>query len=106
MAEAGASDATLMAVSGHMSRRMAGALQLCAHGGETHGVGQTGKRFDGQACRASATRNSWEGKLNGYVAIHVTKTPSEPSLRLYSLDLNGGRSRARTADLLLVRQAL
>ena len=43
---------------------------------------------------------------SGYVKIRVMNTPSDISLCVFPLELGGGRSRARTADLLLVRQAL
>src|ERR1017187_3959153 len=83
----------------------AGTLQPRADGWEAHGIGQTGKRSDGWASGRESAR-SGEGELSGYVTSHVTHTPSELALCLYLLDLNGGRDRTRTCDLLRVKQAL
>ena len=47
-----------------------------------------------------------ESELRLYVTIHVTTSPSNSSLCLYPLELNGGRDRTRTCDLLRVKQAL
>jgi len=94
MAEAGASDATLMAVAGHMSRRM---LEHCA--------GKTGKWSDGRALANESIRVE-ESELKLHVTIHVTTTPSNSSSCLYLPEINGGRDRTRTCDLLRVKQAL
>ena len=101
MAEAGASDATLMAVAGHIVASHARTLQPCTHGREPHGAGKTGKRFDGRALGNESTRNE-QSELSPY----VTTTPSNSSLCLYLLEMNGGRDRTRTCDLLRVKQAL
>ena len=47
-----------------------------------------------------------ESELRLYVTIHVTTSPSNSSLCLYPLELNGGRDRTRTCDLLRVKQCL
>jgi hypothetical protein len=44
--------------------------------------------------------------LRPYVTIHVTTTPSNSSRCLYLPEMNGGRDRTRTCDLLRVKQAL
>ena len=47
-----------------------------------------------------------ESELRPRVTIHVTTTLSNSSLCLNLLELNGGRGRTRTCDLLRVKQAL
>jgi hypothetical protein len=42
--------------------------------------------------------------LRPYVTIHVTTTPSNSSLCLYLPEMNGGRDRTRTCDLLRVKE--
>ena len=76
------------------------------------GVRRTGKRHVAPLKEA----NEWalgneparieEGVLKLYVTIHVTTTPSNSSVCLYLLEVNGGRDRTRTCDLLRVKQAL
>jgi len=88
-----------MAVSGHMSRRM---LEHYSH--VRMAAKRTGKRVDGWASGRGSTRSS-EGKLS-YVTICVANTPSAISLCLHVLEMNGGRGRTRTCDLLRVKQAL
>jgi hypothetical protein len=106
MAEAGASDATLMAVAGHMSRRM---LEHYSH------VRMAAKRtaleklesglmrgaLGNEPARIHPWRTVEESELRPYVTIHVTNS----SLFLYLLEINGGRARTRTCDLLRVKQA-
>jgi hypothetical protein len=74
------------------------------------GAGKTGKRFDGWAlgnepARGHLSRRSKESELSPYVAIHVTTTPSNSSHCLDLSEMNGGRGRTRTCDLLRVKQA-
>ena len=54
----------------------AGTLQPRSHGSKADGAGQVGKRSDGRTFNRESIR-SWEGKLSGYVTIHVTNTPSD-----------------------------
>src|SRR5689334_17128939 len=76
-----------------------GTLQPCAHGCEAHCTRQAGKRSDGWGFGRDSTR-SGEGKLTGYVTIHVTITLPVFSVCLYPSEKNGGRDRTRTCDLL------
>jgi uncharacterized protein DUF5615 len=89
MAEAGASDATLMAVAGHMSRRM---LEHYSH------VRMAAKR--------TALEKLESSLMGGLGNEPSNPRPSESSRFLYLLDVNGGRDRTRTCDLLRVKQAL
>lgn len=82
-----------------------GILQPRADGREAHGTGQIGKWSDGRASGENSAR-SWEGKLNGYVTIHVTTTLPELLFCLYLFEVNGGLDRIRICDLLRVKQAL
>ena len=76
-----------------------------SHGREALGAGKTGKRSDGRVLGNEPDRVE-ESELKLYVTIHVTTTPSNSSLCLYLLEMNGGRDRTRTCDLLRVKQAL
>ena len=80
-------------------------LQPRAHGRQALGAGKTRKRSDGWAFGNESPRVE-EGELKLYVTIHVTTTPSNSSLCLYLREMNGGRDRTRTCDLLRVKQAL
>jgi hypothetical protein len=78
-------------------------------------MGATAERSRDRS-RAGRVSNGWslgndsasveEGELRPYVTIHVTTTPSNSSLCLYLPEMNGGRGRTRTCDLLRVKQAL
>ena len=81
------------------------ALQPRTHRREALGAGKTGKRSDGWAVGNEPARVE-EGELKLYITIHVTTTPYNFSLCLYLLEINGGRGRTRTCDLLRVKQAL
>jgi hypothetical protein len=105
MAEAGASDGHANGGRGPHVPTNAGTLQPRAYGREAHSAGKTGKRSDGWALGNESARVK-ERELKPYVTIHVTTTPSNSSLCLNLIEMNGGRARTRTVDLLRVKQAL
>ena len=77
--------------------------QVARVGRQAHGAGKTGKRPDGWALGDESARVK-ESELRPYVTIHVTTTPPNSSLSLYLLEMNGGRDRTRTCDLVRVNQ--
>jgi len=91
LSEAGVTDATLMAVSGHMSRRM---LEHYSHG-----------RMAAKRTVLDQLESGLMGTLgNGPRGIRAGKLKG---LRHEApLEMNGGRDRTRTCDLLRVKQAL
>jgi len=106
LAEAGAPDATLMALAGHMSRRMLEHYSHVRMAAKRHAVELlTGGLLEAPTLKEPKTDPSSKLK-NVYVTIHVTigQLPLWPSSHLIEFD--GGRDRTRTCDLLRVKQAL
>ena len=97
LGESGASDQTIMAIAGHVSRKMS---EHYSH------IRLEAKR---EALNALSGRPSGKGTGGGqadsHVTNHVTRTPSEafPSPQL--INKCGGADETRTRDLLRDRQA-
>ncbi len=100
MAEAGAYDATLMAVAGHMSRRMLGQYSHVRMAAKRTALEKLESGLMGVLCNEPTRVEESE------LSPHVTTTPSNSSLCLYLFEMCGGRDRTRTCDLLRVKQAL
>ena len=97
LSEGQGSDQTIMSIAGHISPRM---LRLYSH------VRMQAKRqaLDALSARPPATNG---GRSDGsYDTKHDTKSPAQSSPGPQVIEKNGGQCRARTCDLLLVRQAL
>ncbi len=102
LAEVGASDATLMAVAGHMSRTM---LEHYSHVRMTAKRAALDKLESGLMDSLSVESQPAVQKVNERLRHNPRhKHPSKSRGSLQLTDLYGGRSRARTADLLLVRR--
>jgi integrase len=90
LAESATSDQTIMGIAGHVSPRM---LRHYSH------------------VRLEAKRKALDALLGGgsgssYGTNNDTNSPDAPTAQLQVIEKNGGQCRARTCDLLLVRQAL
>jgi hypothetical protein len=103
MAEAEASDATLMAVSGHMSRRM---LDHYSHVRMAAKRTALDKLESGLMGTGTVPIRSRSGKqLNGYVTYCVTKALIAGGPWLDQIERVGRRGWTRTSDHLLRRHA-
>jgi hypothetical protein len=91
LAESQASERTIMAIAGHISTRM---LDHYSH-----------IRIDAKR-KALEALSSGRGLAGGYGTNHDTNSPAQSTDSSQVLESNGGQCRARTCDLLLVRQAL
>ena len=94
LGESGASDQIIMAIAGHVSRRM---LDRYSH------VRLEAKR---QALEKALGGRRNRPSERGYVTNHVTKSGEEDSMPAEVIESNGRPERARTADLYRVKVAL
>ena len=98
LAESGASEQTIMAIAGHVSRRM---LETYSH----IRVDAKRKALDVLAAKPSKQAQPEQPQAR-HVTNHVTMNDLERDVVLQLIEKNGGSVRTRTADLLRVKQAL
>ena len=104
LAEAGVTDATLMSISGHMSKRM---LDHYSHvRTENKRIALDGLQSGLIEGNGSCDVVSDTAYSDSRVTKQVTNPANRPTLDGYVIESNGGRDRTRTCDLLRVKQAL
>ena len=94
LGESGASDQIIMAIAGHVSRRM---LDRYSH------IRLEAMRQALEKALGNREKSPSEG---GYVTNHVTKSEEADSMPVEVVESNGRPERARTADLYRVKVAL
>jgi hypothetical protein len=111
LAEAGASDDTLMAIAGHLSRRMLEHYSHVRMAAKREALARLESGLMGVSPVITAEPSGGgpgSGKLKafgkGYITIHVTKGQLSGWHSSYPIENSGGRDRTRTCDLLRVKQ--